>query len=242
MTAQANDIKERIRRLLGLAESANVNEAANAAAKAAELLHKYNLQIEDIPVEGEAIDEYGMGVVDYEGQSMWRRELLQNIALANNARTFYIPGTSKGKIVGREHEQEITVWAYTYLAGELQRIARKEYELYRLSATLRNGFAVVPARTWHNSFYLGAVRAIGNRLRESRKATMQESEKSTALVINRDALAKQAVNKLVGRTSATKTTSNNLNSGAYMQGQKVGQNIGLNRPVGGRQSGQKQLA
>jgi hypothetical protein len=232
-TTQANDIKERIRRLLALAESANINEAANAAAKASELLHKYNLQIEDIPVEGEAVDEYGVVTVDYEGQSMWRRSLLESIARANNSRTVYVPGTTKGKIVGREHEQEITLWIYTYLAGELQRIAKREYKL--------TGH-VVPQKTWYASFYMGAVRVIAQRFRELRKSTMEESSKSTALVLNRDALAVQAMNRLVGRTHEVNSRSNNVNTDAYRRGQAAGANIGLNRPITGNRFGRKQLA
>jgi hypothetical protein len=224
--------KERIRRLLALAESANINEAANAAAKASELLHKYNLQIEDIPVEGEPIDEYGAVLVDYEGHAMWRRSLLEAIARANNARTMYYAGSSKGKIVGREHEQEITLWTYTYLAGELSRIAKREYKLTS---------QIIPPRTWHTSFYLGAVRVISQRLRELRRANMEESAQSTALVLNRDALAVQAMDKLVGRTTTVHARSNNVNASAYMKGQSVGQNIGLNRPITGSQSRQKQL-
>lgn len=44
-------ISEKIRRLLALSTSENPHEAALAAAKAQELLHRYNLEVSDIKAE-----------------------------------------------------------------------------------------------------------------------------------------------------------------------------------------------
>ena len=246
MTIGSNDIKERIRRLLALAESSNVNEAAQAAAKASDLLHKYNLSIEDIPIEGETLDEYGVLVIDYEGQAMWRRDLLETIARANNATTVYTAGTTKGKVIGREHEQQITVWMYTYLAGQIQRIAKKEYREYKERQTLKMypdflNPIVVP-RKWYNSFYYGAVTAISARLNDLRRSQMQESSQSTALVLNREALATQARDRLIGRVSAAPSTATRVDQTAFRKGIEAGKNISLNRRVSGTESRQKQLA
>jgi hypothetical protein len=90
----------------------------------------------------------------------------------------------------------------------------------------------VPVRTWYNSFYNGAVLAIGDRLRALKLQHMAEPS-SRALVLNRAALVRQARAKLMPRTNIGYYRSTNYNANAYHQGRKARGSITLDRPIKG---------
>lgn len=228
------DEMDRIKKLLALSESSSFGDAANAAALAAKLLHELNLTIEDVDLEEgqDPLDEYDKEQVDFQGSDRWRYRLLNSIAQANNARTCYYSGGYQsgryGAVVGRAHERELTVWMYGYLVGQLKRMAFAAWKIEQQKSQMWYS----PSRhVFRNNFFLGAESVIARRLRQQRNEQQMASAESTALVVNRDALAERASEELLGELKTDKARRSTRDDASYRAGQQAGRDVSFNRPV-----------
>ncbi len=226
MTMTENGIVETIKKLLALAESNYVAEAATAAAKAAQLLHDHNLSIEELVLGSDHLEEYERKRIDYGGRTFWRRDLLQSIARACNARSTYVPGTTRGSIVGRPHETEITIWTYGYLARELTRLAKAGYQ--------NRAETRISTSTWYYSFYAAAVQEVSSRLSDQRRH--RGDSKSQGLVLNRDALVEAAVERFIPRLKTPNVELGKLDYAAVSAGREAGRTVPLSPPIEDRDS------
>jgi hypothetical protein len=150
-------IEERIRKLLALADSPNENEAAE---KAQALMLRYGIEMATIAALGGerlAVDEHVVGgKVD-----PWRRMLAAAVAHSAGGRVVWAPdgsGRSRGKIFfyGPAGAVGGMVELYRYLKAQLIVISA--------AATAARRERRVHGRTWRNSFLLGAVGRVGQRL------------------------------------------------------------------------------
>lgn len=194
-------IVDKIKKLLRLADSANVNEAATAAGAAQRLMETYQidqamvaLEDDDAPggnVEDEPIrhfdDDEALHV--WSRLASWKLQLAWAIAAENGCRTFqsHVYSHERGRylrtigIVGRPSHVATVRYLFTYLMAEIDRLCR----------TSARG----KGRTWANSFRLGAVHEVRKRLAQARlKARDEAREKlagdSVALVRLDQALAR----------------------------------------------------
>ena len=219
-------IIERVRKLMALATSSNEHEAAAAAAKAQELLLKYNLSVnalEEKPKAGESHfddhDSYSIG---------WRSDLIAVICA--NACGGLVQMTIRTHrfakrfwVFGEPANVEVATYLYHYLTKELLRIGPKP-------AASKAGHA----------FRLGAVAAIGHRLRETFTEFRQASAETQSLVLVKDAAAIEARNayfpKLgTGRRSGTEDWA------SFAKGVEAGKNIPLRRGVSSTNAGGQTL-
>ena len=167
-------IEDRIRKLLALADSPNENEAAAAAEKAQALMLRYGLSASS--GERLAVDEHVLnGRVD-----PWRRMLADAVARSAGGRVVWAPNgysRSQGKIFfyGPSGTVGGIIELYRYLEAQLVVISAVE------TATRRE--RRVHGRTWRNSFLLGAVGRLGQRLDARRAKTTETGDNSRALVL-----------------------------------------------------------
>jgi hypothetical protein len=214
-------IEERIRKLLALADSPNENEAAAAAEKAQALMLRYGIEMATIAASGGerlAVDEHVVeGKVD-----PWRRMLAAAVARSAGGRVVWAPdgyARSQGKIFfyGPAGAVGGMVELYRYLEAQLIVISA--------AATAARRERRVHGRTWRNSFLLGGVGRVGQRLDARRAETAQAGENGRALV-----LVKTAVDREVERRWPELESSGyrpSVARSAYEAGSHAGKHVDL---------------
>jgi hypothetical protein len=177
-------IEERIRKLLALADSPNENEAAAAAEKAQALMLRYGIELATVAASSGdrlAVDEHVLaGKVD-----PWRRILAAAVARSAGGEIVWAPGDygrSQGKLFfyGPAGAVGAIVELYRYLEAQLVVISA--------SATATRRERRVHGRTWRNSFLLGAVGRLAQRLDARRAQTAETADNSRALVLVKSAV------------------------------------------------------
>jgi hypothetical protein len=179
-------IVERIQKLLALSQSSNEHEAALALAKAQALLAEHNLSVAQVQARSGAKPVYLKEVVNLNSHENWRRELLARIARQNFCRTVLLRHTSMA-IIGELVNTQAVQAMYASVVPQLEKLASAWYQVYRYQG------GDVPARTWKNNFFLGAVVTIGERLVEEQRAFEAASNACRSLVVVKDRDLREAV-------------------------------------------------
>jgi hypothetical protein len=149
-------ILERVRKLLALASSPNVHEAASAAAMAQALIERHRLQswldARDEPSRDPIEDGLDAPLEVARKVRTWKRVLAAALADANGCIAYTrVHGEDEAIIVaGRAVDRQAVVELWGWL------VKRIEW----LSATHGAG----RSRKWHDSFRVGAATAVGERL------------------------------------------------------------------------------
>lgn len=252
-------IVDRIRKLLALATSDNVNEAANAAARAQELMKEHQIEMADISVQtGKEMPREDVKEEVLEGTGSrskalkWRVQLAGTLARAFNGRIFFYSGTDKIVIIARPSDAQTVRYLLGYLGMEIERLCTKEWAalIGEYKSGEYQGLQPPRATAWKNSFRDGAVHAITAKLQQKdRPATAPrpaitaaaESSRAQALVLVRkaDELAKVQVEAAMkkhfprgGRGSGFSAASS---PDGYSTGKRVGSTISwsTNKAIGG---------
>lgn len=228
MSASEN-ILERVRRLLALAESSNVHEAAAAAAKAQELMTKH--RIEQAELEVGAVAEEPILVEDLAAAGRSRqpwRELVANALAECNGCDVYARRVRAGRrkwnhslhIVGSARSSSLVRYMFAYLTREVLRLGEEEARNLRELDGLRT------STPWHNSFRLGAAAALSQRIREAHAAA-QIGASGTALArIDRDA---ERVAAHMPKTLNAARPARSTHSAAFLAGVEAGDSISLDQ-------------
>jgi hypothetical protein len=214
-------VEERIGKLLALADSPNENEAAAAAEKAQVLMLRYGIEMAAVAASGGerlAVDEH---VVDGKFDP-WRRMLAAAIARSAGGEIVWAPdGYSRGQgkifFYGPSGTVGGIVELYRYLEAQLVVISA--------TATAARRERRVHGRTWRNSFLLGAVGRIGQRLDARRAEAAEAGESGRALV-----LVKTAVDREIERRHPELESSSYRRSvarSAYQAGGHAGKHVDL---------------
>ena len=240
-----DNVLDRVRKLLELGHSDNINESANAMGHAQRLMAKHNiseamLSIEADDGDDEAVEDdllYSDGVSKL---PTWKNWLAGEMASLQQCRVYSTHnhrrgGHAKLHIVGRPSDATTLRYLFSYITREIDRLAKAE-------ADLRGN----PGRTWYNNFRLGAVNVIIKRLKEANKEARAELKREadagdslgngTALVLVNTAIAKiesrQADadafcddNLNLRKTSGSRS---NYDPGARSAGAKAGEGININ--------------
>jgi Protein of unknown function (DUF2786) len=124
-----NKILDRVKKLLALSTSSNVNEAANAAAAAQKLMLEHRLTEADVSdtQEGQMF-ELSMGAAGFD--SRWKFVLVTAVARAFfcEAVGLRVGKRRKVRIVGRKEDVGIAAQVFRYLHSEIDRLAKIEIE------------------------------------------------------------------------------------------------------------------
>jgi hypothetical protein len=162
-----DSVMAKIRKLLTLAErAANEHEAANAAARAAELMASY--QIEEATIRASAssdapAEEIVTDHTVYAGaknKSAWRITVASAVAKSYGARC-YLTGPVV-KVFGRRSAVQATEYTVAYLLREIDALAERN--------------VAGRGKGWANSFRLGAAACVASRLAEAQREQAQREQ------------------------------------------------------------------
>lgn len=221
---------EKIKKLLRLSKSNNEHEAALAAARAQELLSKYNLDEAEF-VEQEIPKEAGMASVHnvVKKPASWVFLLASSVAGAFDCKYYH---SSRGLVVfvGVDCDHEVASWTFAYLYRSINRLAAVfmgKSQQRRLTAKGKKKVRL--------SYCLGCADVVKHKLRQQKEHTPITT---TALVPVKDALIKARMEQCGVVTEDLK--NEDISNRAYWTGRHDGAQIDHKlRAVGG--SGQKPL-
>jgi hypothetical protein len=238
-----NKIVDRIRKFLALAANNNSpEEAAQAAARAQELMFQYQIGEADLDM-GEAKREVEE-VVNESVHDAGRQREVWKAALANSiAKSFgcvlYTDQTgdkTKYQVVGLKSVVQTVGYMFSYLSNEISRLADAAW-------AQEKGSSLHSARTWKNSFRLGAVNTVYKRLKEQQGHQEQKvaamvqaakaaptASKSTALALyksDQERVADTYQELRKSKRLRTKRSTYRHSASAYERGQAAGNSLGL---------------
>jgi hypothetical protein len=168
-------LMERVRKLLALSESPNENEAAFAAAKAKELLERYNLSISDLEVDDIVEKGYDTGRVR---MATWLLNLAASVARGFDCDIYYTRGggkrvgtdasaTSRITFVGTDMDTEVAEYVFEYLRVTVERMTAEKVR--NIEPPLLTGWFgnIASYRLkMRNSYMMGLVSALDRKIRE----------------------------------------------------------------------------
>lgn len=243
-------ILERVRKLLALSQSDNVNEAAAAAKQAQVLMSKHQISEAMLDVDvGEEDEAIGTELLHNHGKRTmpsWKRSLATVVAQVNQCKAFRQAGSSRLQIVGRPSDCDTARYFFTYLIRQVEEVAQ-------IQGSVRGR----PGRTWYANFRQGATVELCRRLREAdeeaRAALKQEADASdtlgsgTALVKVNTAIAKiddrrQAARDYAKRVHGLKRarrSASNYDPDGFNAGKRAGERIKLDGAAKGLGRGSK---
>ncbi len=150
-------IVDRIRKLLELSKhNTNVNEAASAAALAARLMAQHAIEAADLEAADPSAAVEGLThetLYDDGGARLpwWRWVLADALCRANGCKGYGQGGGRLG-IIGRASNAQTVRYLFGYLVLEIERLC-SEIASVECPPGAGSGYA----RTWRNSFRLGAA-------------------------------------------------------------------------------------
>lgn len=160
-------IIEKIKKLMRLAKSSNEHEAALAAARAQELLSKYNLDEAEL-TEQEIPKEAGVASVNnvVKKPAAWVYLLASAVAGAFDSKYFHSSDSGQVRFVGVDLDHEVASFTFGYLYRSINRLASnfmgKSYQR-RLTPKYRKKARV--------SYCLGCTSVISQQLGKQRTRT-----------------------------------------------------------------------
>lgn len=221
-------VLNKIANLFKLADNAGATpgESANAAAAAQALLEKYKLERADLPGAIEAEEEINVfaRIVGGKRKSKWESILSYNVGKINGCQgiiTYDQEGNINYCILGTKDACQITVYMYTYLVREIDRLARL--------ALLRGD---IEGKSGSNAFRLGCVETVIHRMQAAKVQARQEATSTALVVVNREeARVNEEMVKRGMDPNGQKVTFN-ANARDMQLGREAGNKISLNQGLG----------
>lgn len=184
------EIIDKVRKLLRLSHSANVHEAAAAAAKAQELLAKYNLSQESVSFDDDNQEAQRIFKKTRQRLENWAYILARGSADAFDCSYYHNEESGETVFVGVGVDPEICGWMYGYLYKALLRLASSHLRSPSCNR-LRSNKSRKGAR---ESFLRGAVAVIIHRLMQQKQITPVTCD---ALVVSKKRTIETALPKLI---------------------------------------------
>lgn len=223
MPADTDKLLDRVRKLLALADSPNVHEAASAAALAQALIDEHRLQT---LLDAEADDAHAADALD-DGRTTpletgrrvrtWKTVLAAGLARLNSCVAYTTGRKKTAELLVAGHPSDrvavLEVWRWLVHRIEL------------LSATLGPG----QDRAWHDAFRIGAAEEIITRMAESQHAMLQGAEGTALVSIERGLARRQtAVARFAAETLRLKPgRALRVDAEGYAQGKQAGATVKL---------------
>lgn len=173
------DVTARIAKLLKLAErSSSPEEAATAAAKAADLMTRYEIERDSVettvPTAEEPIESTDDAPLDQMKKYMigWKLRLADIVARHRKCKMTYVRCLGEINLIGRRNEIQTVRYLYAYLVSEIERITKER--------------ASGRGKAYANSFRLGMVDTIRDTLEISEYALIREMKREAEASVNSD--------------------------------------------------------
>jgi len=234
-TEVPDNVVAKIQKLLALSHSSNEHEAALAAAKAQDLMFRYELATAD--VNGVEVDVQPVGksgtVIINEGHRgvNWKMDLMG--AIVNTSFCKWIvnwhtprPNFTRttATIIGRPGDIDVVTYTFNYLVGELERLSG-EY-----TAAYVGSYHKITVR---NSWLMGAAAGVSSKLNAEYRARQGETEQTKALVVNKMGAVKEFFDVTYGTKLGSYSSTNGMQaSSAFNAGYTTGKQLGTARAIG----------
>jgi len=225
------DIIEKIQKLLALANSSNENEAKLAAAKAQELLIKYNLSMSQIETDENRyeMELIATGKGRISSEYLYIQSLLCEfyfVRIVKSKRVIYDGFWPKNEAVylifGAEHNIKIAKYVDEFLVQAFQRL----FKQYRIKTN-------APATSKH-SFYLGLYHG----LREQLLSTIKKVEQETGLVVVNDANLDEWIQEQMKIKQTKDHKVDNVDNAAINSGYQEGKKLTISKGLDSGESKQ----
>ena len=237
MELTRDKVMDKIRKLLALSTSSNVNEAAVAAAAAQRLMFQYKVEMTEVEIATEEAEPIvDLDILADSGQKCamrWQVVLLNSIARANFCRLVITPWSayskSKLRVFGKKADIQTTNYLYLAVTSHIHescdRWAKEEMGS--------------PSRTQRGSFRYGAAITVGQRMMDARRSEEaklripEASTRNTTAIVHVETAERQVdehLRKLFPKTKAHRT-SRSADYSSYQAGRQAGHSIPLS---GGR--------
>jgi hypothetical protein len=253
-----DSITSKIKKLLALATSnSNIEEAASAAAKAQELLLRYNIsesQVDGYKEKEERVSErYSKKHrAGEQNESQWKLALSFAVGRNNLCTVIHHPSNKEISWIGKESNILVAEFLFETLCTDIETIAdalwtnilmvRQLEEQYDKVLFTDPTLRYAHGKSWKKSFYFGAVDAISLRLSENLRNLKKSDTNINALVVVNDNAVTQYVGKVYPKLGHSNIRTGEIYSGAYNTGVEAGKRMQFKRGVGaGGASGPKLL-
>jgi len=223
---------DKIRKLLALAHSSNEHEAALAAGHAQRLLSAHNLAMADI--ESAVMPEKAERIETKSSKSLpkWLRLLVAGVSGAFDCQAIHHPHTGKLTFIGVGADARIAVYTFAYLERAVRRICCSY-----MKQQVNPAFSARQRELIRQSYYLGAVATINQRLNCQKKETPATPG---ALVPVKEALIIAAMNEM-GRMRTVHGRRTYVSGDAYARGERDARNVGINSGICGKSNAKQQI-
>jgi hypothetical protein len=218
-------ILSKIQKLLCLAaDNPDSPESKLAAERAAEMMAKYDIGLEDIQDDGtisdDGINEISV-VANANHHQAWESQLASILCECFDCQRFVTSFSRNSKtrtFIGTKSDVRIAVWFYKYLRLRIAKQAEHEFRL----------------QVDQKTFGMGAVSALEPRLVEmyKRKEEIILSD-SRALMVNKQLAVKNYFESKYTNLKTRHISSGIGSKAALMAGRAAGQSISLNQQIGG---------
>lgn len=178
--AQRDRVLRRIKKMLAMADDTrgNPNEIAAFAAQAASLMRRYNIEHSEVLA---AEIRSGVDIVcediappNYDKRVPYWYNVLGTIVgrtMCCQTRLLWVRVDGKSKLslklFGYRPDIEVSQWLFSYLIGQVQKLAEQHWKVYMSELQLA-GRAIYPntRRKWKDQFREGVVRGITDRIEQ----------------------------------------------------------------------------
>jgi len=225
---------DKIKKLMALSHSPNEHEAALAAARAREMLDKYDLSLTEVERNDEEIIEHKVDTGTREPR-LWMGRLAVSVSKAFNCRVFRMYGIMV--FCGTRADTQVADYTYMFLFRTVKRLSKEHRASLARSGIWDRDYKGYGSRAYMQSYALGVVNAIDQRLKEfvQSKDRMQKYEdykKATGKDLM--VIKNQAVDRYCSKLHLRRTRSHaRVDDSGFNAGQRDGQNVQIHHGING---------
>lgn len=227
MSYNRQDVIFKVKKLYELSTSSNENEAALAAAKARELLAKYNLSMADLPADRihSAVEIIEQAVDTGRVLRNWVKALIVHICQGFSCQHVirrHRRSPPSLAFIGTPADARIAAYTFEFLYRALNRLADENTPRLKSVDPGRHSTAL------RYAYLEGAVKRIGERiLEETAAARAEEEEICTALVVAKEHLVDEYMRRTFHNLRRESSRCRVVSAGAFAQGYCDAETISL---------------
>jgi hypothetical protein len=215
-------IIEKIRKLLALAHSSNEFEAALAAAHVQRLLSEHNLGMADIEASYKPDKADKIEIEATRTLPKWVRHLSAGVCSAFDCQAIHNPSNGMLSFIGVGADAQVAVYTFSYLVNTVRTLCSAYMKEH-----VGNGANGRTRELMRQSYYLGAVTTINERLKEQKVSTPVTSG---ALVPIKEALIRQTMSE-IDDIRTVHSRRSYIHYDAYRKGKNDGSRVTIRKGV-----------
>jgi hypothetical protein len=221
-TTDLDGIIAKIHKLKAMAEGgATQGEIDNATALIQKLMLEHNIEEAHLAIDaGEPLTGYGYSTIFDNVGASWRGVLIEAITRGHQCKAVRSVSRGTFQVFGHRDAVPVVLALYSELAAALEVMARQAYDRER---------SYDSARSWCNTYRMGAAHAIYARFdRQLAEAKRASERASTALVVINHRVD-EAVAKVYPKLKDSKAARVRGSADAYHAGRAAGSAMSLER-------------